>query len=112
MLGAIAGDIAGSIYENRPTKSKDIELFGGFSTSTDDTVLTVAVADAILETGIMRGRSSPMRDATYRTEMAGRTPWPRRAMGEIATKGIWCVNKAGVDRWEPPVAGRVRDRPT
>lgn len=48
MLGAIAGDIAGSIYENRPTKSKDIELFGGFSTFTDDTVLTVAVADAIL----------------------------------------------------------------
>ncbi len=48
MLGAIAGDIAGSIYENRPTKSKDIQLFGGFSTFTDDTVLTVAVADAIL----------------------------------------------------------------
>ncbi len=48
MLGAIAGDIAGSIYENRPTKSKDIQLFGCLSTFTDDTVLTVAVADAIL----------------------------------------------------------------
>jgi ADP-ribosylglycohydrolase len=48
MLGAIAGDIAGSIYESRRTKSKDIQLFGGFSTFTDDTVLTVAVADAIL----------------------------------------------------------------
>ncbi len=48
MLGAIAGDIAGSIYENRPTKSKDIQLFGSFATFTDDTVLTIAVADAIL----------------------------------------------------------------
>ncbi len=28
MLGAIAGDIAGSIYENLRTKRKDIKLFG------------------------------------------------------------------------------------
>ncbi len=48
MLGAIAGDIAGSVYENQPTKNKDIQLFGLLSTFTDDTVLTVAVADAIL----------------------------------------------------------------
>jgi len=35
-------------YENGRTKSKDIELFGRLSTFTDDTVLTVAVAAAIL----------------------------------------------------------------
>ncbi len=48
MLGAIAGDIAGSIYENLRTKRKDVRLFGRLSTFTDDTVLTVAVADALL----------------------------------------------------------------
>ncbi len=48
MLGAIAGDIAGSIYENLRTKRKDVKLFGRLTTFTDDTVLTVAVADAIL----------------------------------------------------------------
>jgi len=48
MLGAIAGDIAGSAYESRPTKRKDIPLFGPLATFTDDTVLTVAVADALL----------------------------------------------------------------
>lgn len=48
MLGAIAGDIAGSRYENFPTKRKDVRLFGPLSIFTDDTVLTVAVADAIL----------------------------------------------------------------
>ncbi len=49
MLGAIAGDIAGSAYESRPTKRKDVPLFGPLATFTDDTVLTVAVADALLD---------------------------------------------------------------
>lgn len=48
MLGAIAGDIAGSVYENLRTKHKDVRLFGPQFTFTDDTVLTVAVADALL----------------------------------------------------------------
>jgi ADP-ribosylglycohydrolase len=48
MLGAIAGDIIGSIYEAQPIKSKDFPLFGPGCRFTDDTVLTVAVAAAIL----------------------------------------------------------------
>jgi ADP-ribosylglycohydrolase len=48
MIGAIAGDIVGSVRENFGTKSKDFALFTRLSTYTDDTVLTVAVADAIL----------------------------------------------------------------
>jgi ADP-ribosylglycohydrolase len=48
MLGAIAGDIVGSVYENFRTKKKDFSLFTPFSTFTDDSVLTIAVADAIL----------------------------------------------------------------
>jgi ADP-ribosylglycohydrolase len=48
MLGAIAGDIIGSVYENRPIKTTDFPLFQPGSVFTDDTVLTVAVAHAIL----------------------------------------------------------------
>lgn len=48
MLGAIAGDIIGSVYENFRTKRKDFRLFTPLSFFTDDTVLTVAVADALL----------------------------------------------------------------
>lgn len=51
MLGAIAGDIVGSVYETFRTKRKDFRLFTPVSTFTDDTVLTVAVADAILSKG-------------------------------------------------------------
>lgn len=49
MIGAIAGDIIGSVYEASPTKSKDFKLFHKRCTFTDDSVLTVAVAHAILE---------------------------------------------------------------
>ena len=48
MLGAIAGDIIGSVYEARPIKTTEFPLFVTRSTLTDDTVLTIAVADAIL----------------------------------------------------------------
>ncbi len=48
MIGAIAGDIIGSIYEHRPIKTKDFPLFDERSRFTDDTVLTIAVAHAIL----------------------------------------------------------------
>jgi ADP-ribosylglycohydrolase len=46
MIGAIAGDMIGSPYERYPVKTTDFDtLVSGF---TDDTVLTVAVADTIL----------------------------------------------------------------
>lgn len=48
MLGAIAGDMIGSIYEGNNIKTKDFPLFSPQSRFTDDTVLTVAIADALL----------------------------------------------------------------
>ena len=51
MIGAIAGDIIGSIYEFNQIKTKDFPLFSEDCTFTDDSVLTVAVADAILSGG-------------------------------------------------------------
>jgi ADP-ribosylglycohydrolase len=51
MLGAIAGDIIGSIYEAAPIKTKDFPLFGRGVSFTDDTVCTVAIADALLSDG-------------------------------------------------------------
>jgi len=51
MLGAIAGDIIGRIYEfkNNRIKRIDFPLFSRSSKFTDDTVLTVAVAESLLE---------------------------------------------------------------
>jgi ADP-ribosylglycohydrolase len=49
MLGAIAGDVIGSVYEGYPIKTEDFPLFHPLSCFTDDTVLTIAIAYAILE---------------------------------------------------------------
>ncbi|NIR28296.1 MAG: ADP-ribosylglycohydrolase family protein [Gammaproteobacteria bacterium] len=54
MLGAIAGDIVGSVYEGRPIKQKGFPLFGRGATFTDDSVLTVATADVLLYDGDYR----------------------------------------------------------
>jgi len=48
MLGAISGDVLGSVYEFDPIKSKDFELLGADCFFTDDTVMTIAVADSLM----------------------------------------------------------------
>jgi len=44
IIGAIAGDVIGSVYEWRNVKTTDFPLFRKKSNFTDDTVLTIAVA--------------------------------------------------------------------
>ena len=51
MYGAILGDMIGAPYEfDRGNKTKDFPLFVGESHYTDDTVMTIAVAEALLDT--------------------------------------------------------------
>ena len=50
MYGAILGDIIGSPYEfDRGAKTKDFPLFGRGCTYTDDSVMTIAVAEALMK---------------------------------------------------------------
>ena len=49
MLGAIAGDIIGSVYEHRNIKNTQFPLFHPLCRFTDDTVQTVALAESILD---------------------------------------------------------------
>ncbi|WP_285269203.1 ADP-ribosylglycohydrolase family protein [Kaistella rhinocerotis] len=67
IVGAIAGDIIGSRFEFNNYKSKNFKLFSDKCTFTDDTVLTIAVADALMnqrdmaETVKAYGRKYPNR---------------------------------------------------
>ena len=50
MFGAILGDIIGQPFEfDRGNKTKDFPLFCAGSHVTDDSVMTVAVAEALLD---------------------------------------------------------------
>ncbi len=48
MLGAIAGDILGSIHEFHPIKTKNFDLLNSECVFTDDSVMTAAVADSLM----------------------------------------------------------------
>ncbi len=68
MLGVIVGDVIGSAFEHQTTKTTDFHLFTASSRFTDDTVLTVATASAILN-GTSYGRA--YREYGRRHPMAG-----------------------------------------
>ena len=50
MIGAIIGDIVGSRFEFNNNRSKNFELFTNECNVTDDSIMTIAVAKAIMET--------------------------------------------------------------
>ena len=54
MYGAIIGDVVGSQYEFNNIKTKDFELFTDRCSYTDDSLMTIAVANAL-----MMSRQSP-----------------------------------------------------
>lgn len=49
MIGAILGDIVGSIYEFDNIKTKDFELFDKECFFTDDSVMTIAISEALMQ---------------------------------------------------------------
>lgn len=57
MIGAVLGDIVGSIYEFDNIKTKEFELFGKDCFFTDDSVMTIAVAEALLQTESVNERN-------------------------------------------------------
>lgn len=73
MYGAVLGDIIGSPFEfDRGDKTKDFPLFGRESGFTDDTVMTVAVAEALMDTS---GKSDEEVKASVASSMRR---WGRR----------------------------------
>lgn len=49
MLGAIIGDMVGSLYDSHPIKRKDFKLFNPEMRMTDDSYLTIALAKALMK---------------------------------------------------------------
>lgn len=77
MIGAIVGDVAGSRFEWRNIKKKSFTLLDSHCFKTDDTLMTVAVAKAILEN---KDRSVLGKDCIYWMQKIGR-PHPDRGWG-------------------------------
>lgn len=96
MIGAIAGDIIGSVYEARPIKKKEFPLFHPRCRFTDDSVLTIAIAKAILE------------DKDYRRHLLelGRK-YPRAGYGGAFLRWLWSSDPRPYGSWGNGAAMRV-----
>ena len=79
MTGAIIGDIVGSVYEFQNTRDYNFEMFPKGASYTDDSICTIAVADAIL-------RGVPYRDSLV--EWCRKYPHPKGAYGGSFVKWI------------------------
>lgn len=82
MLGAIIGDIVGSIYEFDNIKTKDFSFFDERMEYTDDSILSIATADWILNGG---------QSGNYYLRYATEYPYP---MGSYGTRFIQWVHRA------------------
>ncbi len=89
MRGAIIGDVIGSRFEKSNHKSKEFDLFTKQSRFTDDTVLTIAIADSILtgkpyESSVKEyGRRFPLAGygGTFKKWLAGLINGPYNSWG-------------------------------
>jgi len=104
LLGALAGDVIGSVYEFNPVKHTHFRLFTPSSRITDDSVLTLAVADAILSA---RGYTECIRQyaqtypnsgygGMFRRWMASDDPQPYNSFGNGSAMRVspvgWAFN--------------------
>ena len=101
MIGAIAGDIIGSVYEFDNIKTTDFPLFTSESDYTDDTIMTVAVTDWLLNGGdltrVMQeyGRKYPCPMGGYGGRFSGwlreKDPQPYNSWGNGSAMRVSAV---------------------
>ena len=103
LMGAILGDICGSIYEFNPCKSKDINLLNRRMGFTDDTIMTVAVADWLLN-----DKKHTRNGLVARMQQWGRKyPNPMGAYGNMFAQWLREENPRPYKSWGNGSAMRV-----
>lgn len=107
MLGAIFGDIVGSVYERHNVKTTDFPLITRYSHPTDDTIMTLAVAEALMRKWKTRSDvsvSSSERDfevfekLTNNMQAIGRM-YPNVGYGGAFRKWLWQDNPQPYGSW-------------
>lgn len=80
MYGLVIGDIAGSLYEFRPVKRKDFEFFPRSCGYTDDTIMAIAVARALIEHKTTGGWLKALM-IQHMKKLGREYPYPRGSYG-------------------------------
>lgn len=107
MYGAIAGDIIGSPFEfDRGGKSKDFKLFSTYSEFTDDSVMTVAVAEALLGAG-KEAEPGLVRERTVKAMRKWGRRYPDAGYGARFSQWLWDPHPEPYNSWGNGSAMRV-----
>ena len=105
-IGAMVGDIAGSRFEWRNRKSKEFTLLKGSACRfTDDTVMTLAVADAILKW--RGGSSAALSTETVKSMQAFGRRYPGAGYGSSFWRWLHDWNPRPYNSWGNGAAMRV-----
>ena len=103
LISAVLGDIAGSIYEFSPNKNTDIALQDSRMDYTDDTIMTIAVADWILN-----DKKLTKKGVVARLQAWGRKyPHPMGAYGNMFSAWLQSDNPKPYNSWGNGAAMRV-----
>ena len=115
MLGAIFGDIVGSIYERHNVKRTDFQLITRYSHPTDDSIMTLAVAKALMETRDIWSSASVLSTdrelailnaLTVSMQSMGRA-YPNAGYGSAFRRWIWSNDPRPYRSWGNGSAMRV-----
>ena len=104
MLGAVIGDIAGSRFEWKNTKSKEFELFTSECRITDDSVMTLAIARAILNSA---GRCDRLGAEAVRCMQSFGRRWARGCYGGSFSRWLMSDQPRPYGSWGNGSAMRV-----
>lgn len=101
MLGAIIGDIVGSVYEFQNMKSTDFDMFTPWTKFTDDTVMTLAVAKWLVE-----DESHSLQGLVYYMQKLGRK-YPNAGYGGNFDAWLYRENPQPYNSWGNGAGMRV-----
>lgn len=104
MFGAIIGDIAGSRFEHGNFRSYDFTLFHEACSCTDDTVMTVAVSQALL---LSKGMGVPFRGECIRQMQLYGSRYPRCGYGSSFRAWVLSTDPQPYNSWGNGAAMRV-----
>jgi ADP-ribosyl-[dinitrogen reductase] hydrolase len=124
IIGAISGDIIGSVYEFQNTKRTDFQLFSNDTDYTDDSVLTIAIADCILnkkdyahtlkDYGIKyqgRGYGTSFKSWLYSNDFKPYNSWGNGSAMRVSPVGFACNSISEVLRIAKETADVTHNHP-
>ena len=113
MLGAIIGDVAGSRFEFNNYRSKDFDLFTNDCFATDDSIMSLAVAKAIMKTEKAKGESlnnynyELLSDLTVKYMQEIGRKYPDCGYGEMFLRWVFSDNPRSYNSFGNGAAMRI-----